>query len=104
VTSCQDGNAATVVSLGGADVAGAAVVMVCIVPIGPQVSPSARKAPEAPSDKIGVRVGKIVNQYKVAKHFELAIDHNSFTFARKLDAIAEESARRWVSQFREMCL
>jgi transposase len=44
------------------------------------------------SDKIGVRVGKIVNQYKVSKHFELAIDHTSFTFARKLDAIAAEAA------------
>ena len=24
-------------------------------------------------DKIGVRVGKIINKYKVAKHFELSI-------------------------------
>jgi hypothetical protein len=44
------------------------------------------------ADEIGVRVGKIVNQYKVAKHFELAIDHNSFTFVRKLEAIAAEAA------------
>jgi transposase len=44
------------------------------------------------ADAIGLRVGKVVNQYKVAKHFELAIDHRSFTFARKHDAIAAEAA------------
>jgi hypothetical protein len=44
------------------------------------------------SDAIGVCVGKVVNQYKVAKHFELAIDHNTFTFARTLEAIAAEAA------------
>ena len=43
-------------------------------------------------DKIGVAVGKVVNQYKVAKHFELAIEDNTFTFARKSDAIAAEAA------------
>jgi transposase len=44
------------------------------------------------SDEIGVRVGKIVNQYKVSKHFELTIDDNKFTFARKLEAITAEAA------------
>ena len=43
-------------------------------------------------DKIGLRVGKLVNQYKVAKHFELTIGDNAFTFARKTDAIAAEAA------------
>ena len=43
-------------------------------------------------DEIGLRVGKVVNQYKVAKHFELAIGDNTFTFARKRDAIAAEAA------------
>jgi len=46
----------------------------------------------AGSDEIGVRVGKIVNQYKVAKHFELTIGDNQFTFARKLEAIDAEAA------------
>ena len=46
----------------------------------------------AGSDEIGLRVGKLVNQYKMAKHFELAIGDNTFTFARKLDAIAAEAA------------
>jgi transposase len=44
------------------------------------------------SDKIGVRAGKVVNQYKVAKHFELTIEADSFTFVRKLDAITAEAA------------
>ncbi len=44
------------------------------------------------ADAIGLRVGKVVNQYKVAKHFELAIGEASFTFARKVDAIAAEAA------------
>ena len=43
-------------------------------------------------DEIGLRVGKLVNQYKVAKHFELVIGDNAFTFARKTDAIAAEAA------------
>jgi Transposase DDE domain len=43
-------------------------------------------------DEIGLRVGKVINQYKVAKHFELAIADNAFTFARKRDAIAAEAA------------
>ena len=43
-------------------------------------------------DKIGLCVGKVINQYKVAKHFELAIGDNTFTFARKRDSIAAESA------------
>jgi transposase len=44
------------------------------------------------ADAIGLRVGKVVNQYKVSKHFELAIGANSFTFARKHEAIAAEAA------------
>ena len=44
------------------------------------------------ADAIGLRVGKVANQCKVAKHFELAIADNSFTFARKHEAIAAEAA------------
>src|ERR1700694_947231 len=43
-------------------------------------------------EDIGLRVGKVVNQYKVAKHFELAIGDKSFTYARKSEAIAAEAA------------
>jgi hypothetical protein len=37
-------------------------------------------------------VGKVVNQYKVAKHFELAIGDTRFTFTRRQGAIAAEAA------------
>jgi transposase len=43
-------------------------------------------------DEIGLRVGKVIDQYKMAKHFELAIGENAFSFARKTDAIAAEAA------------
>ena len=38
-------------------------------------------------DKIGVAAGKVVNRYKVAKHFELTITDAAFTFARLVKAI-----------------
>ena len=44
------------------------------------------------ADAIGVCVGKVVNQYKVAKHFELVITDNSFSFARRNEAITAEAA------------
>ncbi len=44
------------------------------------------------ADEIGLRVGKVVNQYKVAKHFDLAIADHTFSFARKREAIAAEAA------------
>ena len=43
-------------------------------------------------DRIGVAVGKVVNQYKVAKHFELDVGENSLTFTRKAEPIALEAA------------
>jgi len=43
-------------------------------------------------DEIGLRVGKVINQHKVAKHFELLIGETTFTFARKVDNIAAEAA------------
>jgi transposase len=44
------------------------------------------------ADEIGLRVGKVIHQYQVAKHFELAITKDSFTFTRKTAAIAAEAA------------
>jgi hypothetical protein len=41
---------------------------------------------------IGVRVGKVINKRKVAKHFLTSISHASFTWARDLDSIAAEAA------------
>ena len=43
-------------------------------------------------DKIGLAVGRVVNRYKMAKHFALTITDTSLTFARKQDAIAAEAA------------
>ena len=43
-------------------------------------------------DAIGLRVGKVVNRYKVAKHFALAISVAAFSFQRKADSIAAEAA------------
>jgi transposase len=43
-------------------------------------------------DAIGVRVGKIINQYKVAKHFELNISDTAVSWARKPDSMAGEAA------------
>jgi Transposase DDE domain len=42
-------------------------------------------------DKIGVRVGKVIDQYKMAKHFDLTIDENTFSFTRKQEHIAAEA-------------
>lgn len=43
-------------------------------------------------DAIGVRVGKSINQYKVAKHFELNITDTELAWARKQDSIDAEAA------------
>lgn len=43
-------------------------------------------------DNIGVRVGKIVNKYKVAKHFVLEIGDDSFDFRINEAAVAAEAA------------
>ena len=44
------------------------------------------------ADAIGVCVGKIVNQYHVAKHVVLTISDRAFTYARHADRIAAEAA------------
>ncbi len=41
---------------------------------------------------IGVRVGKVVNKYKVAKHVRIEIDDHVFSFSLDDDSIAEEAA------------
>src|SRR5881397_337439 len=43
-------------------------------------------------DAIGVRVGRVVNKYKVAKHFTLSINEDSFDFHLLEDRISEEAA------------
>ena len=43
-------------------------------------------------DKIGVRVGKVINKYKVGKHFELDIRDNDFSFEINRDKVKKEAA------------
>ena len=43
-------------------------------------------------DKIGLRVGRVINRYKVAKHFALDVQEQSFSYQRKQDSIALEAA------------
>lgn len=59
-----------------------------LAPIKARVEAGKLKGAEA----IGLRVGKVVNQYKVAKHFELSIGEASFSFERKRASIATEAA------------
>lgn len=42
--------------------------------------------------KIGVRVGRVVNKYKVAKHFSLTIEENDFTFSVLDEHVTAEAA------------
>ena len=43
-------------------------------------------------DAIGVRVGKVINKYKVGKHFELDIRDNDFSFDINQDHVKKEAA------------
>jgi len=43
-------------------------------------------------DKIALRVGKVINDYKMAKHFHITITDDTFTFTRNNEAIAAEAA------------
>jgi len=44
------------------------------------------------ADRIGVRVGKVIGKYKVAKHFDLDIKNGWFAFKLNDDRIAAEAA------------
>jgi hypothetical protein len=46
----------------------------------------------AGAGKIGVRVGKVVGRYKMAKHYTLDIAEDRFTFTRNEDQITAEAA------------
>ena len=43
-------------------------------------------------DRIALRVGKVLNQYKMAKHFDLDISDESFAYRRNQESIAAEAA------------
>ena len=44
------------------------------------------------ADKIGLKVGKLINKFKMAKHFEVSIGETTLAVARRGDAIAAEAA------------
>ena len=43
-------------------------------------------------DEIALRVGKVINHYKMAKHFHITITDDAFTFTRNEENITEEAA------------
>jgi hypothetical protein len=43
-------------------------------------------------DAIGVRLGRVIGRFHMAKHFEITITQTSLSYRRKLDAIAAEAA------------
>ena len=49
------------------------------------------KEPLRGAAETGVRVGKVINQHKVGKHFITTISDDSFSFARDLEKIAAEA-------------
>jgi hypothetical protein len=44
------------------------------------------------TDAIGIKVGKVINKFKMAKHFDTAITDTSLTLTRRADQIAAETA------------
>jgi hypothetical protein len=57
-----------------------------------QAAAARDRRPLRGQDRIALRVGKVVNRHKVAKHFELTITDTSFAFSRNVDTIAAEAA------------
>lgn len=50
------------------------------------------KRPLRGKQNIGLRVGKVLNHYKMAKHFEVTIQEDSFSYKRKQANIAKEAS------------
>jgi len=57
-----------------------------------QTATQREKRPLRGGEKIGLRVGRILNRYKVAKHFDIEITDHSFTFTRSQERIDNEAA------------
>ena len=58
---------------------------------------------DADAGKIGERVGRVVNKYKVAKHFDLKIADGSFAYQRKTEQIQTEAALDGIYVLRTTC-
>jgi len=57
----------------------------------------------ADAGKIGQRAGRVINKYKVAKHFELTIGDGSFSYERKTEPIQAEAALDGIYVLRTTC-
>ncbi|MGZ6590026.1 MAG: IS1634 family transposase [Solirubrobacteraceae bacterium] len=57
----------------------------------------------ADAGTIGERAGRVINKYKVAKHFDLQIADGSFAYARKTEQITEEAALDGLYVLRTTC-
>jgi hypothetical protein len=57
----------------------------------------------ADAGKIGQRVGRVINKYKVAKHFELEIADGAFSYERKTEQIEQEAALDGIYVLRTTC-
>lgn len=53
---------------------------------------SRERRPLRGADKIALRLGRVMNRYKMAKHFAVEIGDESFRFSRRNDQIASEAA------------
>jgi hypothetical protein len=50
------------------------------------------KRPQRGRASLGLRAGRVINKYKMAKHFSLTITDTAFSFARRQEKIAAEAA------------
>lgn len=51
------------------------------------------KRPLRGAGAVGLRVGKVLNRFKMAKHFEVSIEETSFSYERKKEVIQAEATR-----------
>jgi transposase len=51
-----------------------------------------KKKEERTKAKLGIRVGKVINKYKMAKHFLVEIDDNSIVFSVNEKSVTDEAA------------
>jgi hypothetical protein len=71
--------------------------------VGQMVSGPRGSLRKATAGKIGERVGRVSNKYKVAKHFELQITDGSFSYQRKTEQIEAEAALDGIYVLRTTC-
>ena len=57
-----------------------------------QAAVTRERRPLRGKDQIALRVGKVLNAHKMAKHFEVTITEDSLTLARRAEEIAKEAA------------